>query len=387
MKEKRLTKCVSVILAVVMLISAAGCINAFAAGEKYPPLETQDMCDTRLFDSYRFTVAGRDCEPGGLDDIPMLKAEAKPIDLEIADQIIADWGYSGTDYEYTAKDVTYYGTLSDGSMLVKVNELFYFTALNYMVIGKYVYVTPNIGDEVRIYKDRKFERIITAYQDGDLSDELLDEIAQTLHFAEFVKPESSDEPSTPDEPVTEPAAEPSTPDEPVTQPPVEETTEKGETEPEFEPGSVIVSLNSGSESLVYSLLADFEIESVRLITPGSTTQNVYLVKFTEKTEQVVWDAIAVLNESSYVKTAEPDYYMYPAVEPEQPVNPGENSPVMGDVDGDGGLSIKDAAYIQLYLAKLMTLDDKQVSAADADGDGKLSIKDAAFIQLSLAGLL
>lgn len=306
MKAKFLKKAVSVVLAVTML--AVLCVpGVFAAEAKYPPLETQDMCDTRIFDGYMFTVAGRDCEPGGLDDVPMLNAEAKPLDDETVNQIIDDWGYTGTDYEYTAKDVTYYGTLSDGSMLVKVNELFYFTALNYMVIGKYVYVTPNIGDEVRIYKDRKFERIITAYQDGELSDELLDEVAQTLHFAEFVNPGSSEEPSTPDEPVTQPpVTEPSTPDEPVTQPP--KPTEPA-TDPELE------------------------------IMP---------------------------------EPADGEYTL---------------DPVMGDVDGDGKLSILDASGIQLYLAGLKPLDEARIPVADADGDGGLSIKDAAHIQLSLAGLL
>ncbi|MBQ5398296.1 MAG: hypothetical protein IIU14_02540 [Ruminococcus sp.] len=78
---------------------------------------------------------------------------------------------------------------------------------------------------------------------------------------------------------------------------------------EFEPGSVIVSLKSNSPS-VTSLLSGFDIEEARLITPGSDTQNIYLVRFKEKTKEIVWRAIDVLKNSQYVITAEPDYYQY-----------------------------------------------------------------------------
>ena len=79
---------------------------------------------------------------------------------------------------------------------------------------------------------------------------------------------------------------------------------------DFELGAVLVSLEFNAPS-VESLLPDFDIEETRLITPGSSTQNVYHVKFTEKSEDIVWRAIEVLNASPYVKVAEPNYYMQP----------------------------------------------------------------------------
>ena len=79
---------------------------------------------------------------------------------------------------------------------------------------------------------------------------------------------------------------------------------------DFELGAVLVSLEFNAPS-VESLLPDFDIEEARLITPGSSTQNVYHVKFTEKSEDIVWRAIEVLNASPYVKVAEPNYYMQP----------------------------------------------------------------------------
>ena len=88
-----------------------------------------------------------------------------------------------------------------------------------------------------------------------------------------------------------------------------DTTQATNNNAEFEPGAVIVSLKYDSPS-VTSLLKGFEIEESRLITPGSDTQNVYLVRFKEKTKEIVWRAIDVLKKSPYVITAEPDYYQY-----------------------------------------------------------------------------
>ena len=60
--------------------------------------------------------------------------------------------------------------------------------------------------------------------------------------------------------------------------------------------------------------------------------------------------------------------------------PTEKPDVMlGDVDGDGKVSAKDALVIQRYTIKLAKLDDAQLAAADVDGDGKVSGKDALVI--------
>ncbi len=111
------------------------------------------------------------------------------------------------------------------------------------------------------------------------------------------------------EPVTEPTEAPT---EPVTEPteaPTETPTEPTElptSNSNFEPGTVLVELKSGSD--VEGLLEGFEIESVRLITPGSSAQNVYYVRFKERSKEIVWKAIDVLKKSPNVKYAEPNYY-------------------------------------------------------------------------------
>ena len=60
--------------------------------------------------------------------------------------------------------------------------------------------------------------------------------------------------------------------------------------------------------------------------------------------------------------------------------------MLGDVDGDGDVSIIDATSIQLHIAQIEKLTDEQAQYADTDGDNGLSIMDATEIQLFIAGL-
>ena len=61
--------------------------------------------------------------------------------------------------------------------------------------------------------------------------------------------------------------------------------------------------------------------------------------------------------------------------------------LLGDVDGDGEVTILDATYIQRKLADLPNKSAFVTEASDADGDGEFSILDATEIQRYLAGLL
>ena len=74
----------------------------------------------------------------------------------------------------------------------------------------------------------------------------------------------------------------------------------------------------------------------------------------------------------------------PETEPETTEPPIQK--ILGDVDSDGSVTIKDAAMIQLYLAKLYSGSFDE-SVADVLNDGVINIKDAAQIQLQLAKLL
>ena len=61
--------------------------------------------------------------------------------------------------------------------------------------------------------------------------------------------------------------------------------------------------------------------------------------------------------------------------------------MLGDVNGDGKISVLDATLIQKYLAGLVTFSDTQKAAADVNGDGSVSVIDATLIQKYIAGLI
>lgn len=64
-------------------------------------------------------------------------------------------------------------------------------------------------------------------------------------------------------------------------------------------------------------------------------------------------------------------------------NPKEK--VIGDVDGNGVLSVADATSIQKYSADLIEFTDSQIEAADVNGDGAINVLDATAVQQILVG--
>ena len=62
-----------------------------------------------------------------------------------------------------------------------------------------------------------------------------------------------------------------------------------------------------------------------------------------------------------------------------------DAPILGDVDGDGVVTIIDATLIQRVLADFKE-DPFNELAADVDGDGNMTVVDATYIQRYLAGL-
>lgn len=59
--------------------------------------------------------------------------------------------------------------------------------------------------------------------------------------------------------------------------------------------------------------------------------------------------------------------------------------LVGDVNGDGQVNIKDATYIQKVVAKLREEPENYLLTADVNSDNNVSVKDATVIQLYLAG--
>ena len=60
---------------------------------------------------------------------------------------------------------------------------------------------------------------------------------------------------------------------------------------------------------------------------------------------------------------------------------------LGDVNGDGKVSIDDATLVQKYIADLEAFTDKQKAAADTNRDEKITVDDATTIQKFIAELI
>lgn len=62
------------------------------------------------------------------------------------------------------------------------------------------------------------------------------------------------------------------------------------------------------------------------------------------------------------------------------------APTLGDVNGDGKISIDDVTDIQKYIANMLNFTENQETLADVNKDGKISIDDVTLIQKYLAGM-
>ncbi len=67
-----------------------------------------------------------------------------------------------------------------------------------------------------------------------------------------------------------------------------------------------------------------------------------------------------------------------------PTNPEENKGILGDVNGDGKVNIKDATMIQKAAAKILSLTDDEAIRANVNSDKKVNVKDATAIQKFVA---
>lgn len=61
--------------------------------------------------------------------------------------------------------------------------------------------------------------------------------------------------------------------------------------------------------------------------------------------------------------------------------------LIGDVDGDGKVTIIDATHIQRHIAQLATISEDRIICADTDKDGRITIIDATMIQRFIAQLI
>ena len=65
----------------------------------------------------------------------------------------------------------------------------------------------------------------------------------------------------------------------------------------------------------------------------------------------------------------------------------DDTALIGDVDGNGEVSITDATEIQKYLVQYVSLNEEQLKVSDTNGDGKVDIKDVTQIQKYIVQLI
>ena len=152
-----------------------------------------------------------------------------------------------------------------------------------------------------------------------------------------------------------------------------------------------------SSDVYYSFLADsadMNYTSGWLINTGSWIcdhSNLLLGTFDETTGKFTQDTTATTFDISTFK-GEYDYMMawlntraaWLSAEFYETYKANQPELILGDVDLDGNISVKDATLIQKHIAKLDTLSANSLICADVDGDSKVAITDTSNIQKFVA---
>ena len=174
-------KLLSILLTVVILISAVSCLTV-SAEEAFPPIET-GIYSTLNLEDYSIIYSDKQPQPITPDAETAQKIE------EFKQSYVEKHSYiESTDL----LDVYYFGTLDDGSMLLYNSYGAALTAIEYVVVGKYVYVNACLNDEVKICRNNELLRVVDEYKAGNITDEQLDEIADILCYHEFVNPNETE---------------------------------------------------------------------------------------------------------------------------------------------------------------------------------------------------
>lgn len=96
------------------------------------------------------------------------------------------------------------------------------------------------------------------------------------------------------------------------------------------------------------------------------------------------DGYAVKSVTVNGEPLEPATGVYSFEMPNEDVTVSSTFTMVGDVNLDGYVDIRDATMIQKHLVQLVTLSDAQLIAADTNGDGEVNISDATHLRMYLA---
>lgn len=192
-------KVISILLSVLFIFTAFSCLSVSAIGEQIAPVNSGKYCesgeyyDLREIENYSFVTVGEAPKAITFNEAYSIQChhmmfscqslENKELEAQIKEAYIAS--LSGESLTADELSIKYYGTLSDGTMLLDIEGPYgYFQVISATVIDKYLYVQSD-SNEYEVYKDGKFSYIYDEYENGHLTGELLDETAELLQFASF----------------------------------------------------------------------------------------------------------------------------------------------------------------------------------------------------------
>lgn len=167
------------------------------------------------------------------------------------------------------------------------------------------------------------------------------------------------------------------------------TTSTDSTEPTSSVATTVPAESSAtdpSETMTTSVIPDTTPTESKATIPANTenTDNSTLPSesvTTKPTETVTTPSESVTIKPSDSVTTPSDNTNNTATSPSEPqVDKG----ILGDVNGDGKVNVKDATMIQKAAAKIITLTDAENLRANVNGDNKVNVKDATAIQKSAA---
>ncbi len=171
MKIKIFKNTIALFMCIALIL--IGCINVSAedAGSATASADNTSDNSFDITSSYSMTV------------LPESKPLDKDVEAKIKDDYIKTLDTNENNITPDMITVDYYGTLSDGSMLVYAEyaNQTHPSVMAYCTLGKYIYVYG--GDEdVKIYKQNSFYSIKELYDSKAINDAQLDEIAVLLNL-------------------------------------------------------------------------------------------------------------------------------------------------------------------------------------------------------------
>ncbi len=176
MKSTIMKKLTAFTLSAVMALSAS--YSAFATTASDNTNTTQITEDTIYGISYSKYPVTR---------LP----ESEKVSMDIVNQVREDYLKTLPENDYTIDDVhfDYYGTMSNGDMLVytEIKGTMHTTAIEYINLGDYMYVLSAGGTDVKIYRDNQFYTIKEIFEDENTTFYYKMGVAFDLHLMSIYK--------------------------------------------------------------------------------------------------------------------------------------------------------------------------------------------------------